>query len=470
MTGLRSRLAVASAVIVGLAVVMVGSIGYVSTARTLRGEVDSSLATFGSRLTGDDGHAARKLCEHAAQGADGGDERDDLLSTLPGASIQCVDPTGAVTAWISPEPAPVDLTDQLPPARGLGVGPPTTVTVHDHPYRFVVVAQPDGSQVRIGRSLAEVDRALESILLRSLVAGGLVIIVAALVGVLIARRLTQPLGVLTDTAEEIARSGRTDVRIALDRKDETDRNDETGRLARSFQTMLAALDESRAAQEQLVQDASHELRTPLTSLRANIGLLRRHPDIDPDTRREVVVAVDAELAELSALVDELVEVSAALPEAEDPIDIRVDLVVIAAVERARSRYARSFDVSVEPMVVTGSARLLERAVRNLLENAVKFSPDDSEVEVRVGDGRLVVRDHGPGFAEGDLPHVFDRFFRAVDARGLPGSGLGLAIVRRAAEASGASVSAMNSADGGAVVRIEWPAGFSQSSQVGLTPS
>lgn len=470
MTGLRSRLAVASAVIVGLAVVMVGSIGYASTSRTLRSEVDSSLETVGSRLAGDEGHAAHKLCEHATKGADGGDERDDLLSALPEASIQCVDPTGAVTAWISPELAPADLTAQLPSVQGTGVGPPTTVTVGGHRYRFVVVAQPDGSQVRIGRSLAEIDRALESILLRSIVAGGLVIIVAAFVGVLIARRLTKPLGVLTNTAEEIARSGRTDVRVVLDGKAQAGRRDETGRLARSFQTMLAALEESRAAQERLVQDASHELRTPLTSLRANIGLLRRHPDVDPDTRREVVVAVDAELAELSALVEELVEVSAALPEAEDPTDVRVDLVAAAAVERARNRYARSFDLSAEPMVVIGSPRLLNRAVRNLLENAVKFSPDESKVEVRVGDGQLSVRDHGPGFAPDDLPHVFDRFYRAVDSRGLPGSGLGLAIVQRAAEASGASVTAMNATGGGAVIRIEWPAGFSQSSQAGLTHS
>ena len=214
--------------------------------------------------------------------------------------------------------APTDLTEQLGPSDGTGVGRPTTVSLGGHPYRFVVATAHDGSQVRVGRSLAEVDQALSSILVRSVAVGAAVIAAAALLGIVIARWLTGPLELLTDAAERIARSGRTDIPIAVERKDET------GRLAGALQTMLAALHESRDAQQQLVQDAGHELRTPLTSMRANVGTLLRHPDLDPGARQEALVSVDAELVELSTLVDELVELAIDVPDAEPQVEVSVD--------------------------------------------------------------------------------------------------------------------------------------------------
>ena len=90
-----------------------------------------------------------------------------------------------------------------------------------------------------------------------------------------------------------------------------------------------------------------------------------------------------------------------------------------------------------------------------MDNAVKWSPPGGEVELRLAGGELTVRDHGPGFAEADLPHVFERFYRARDARGMPGSGLGLAIVRQAAEAHGGAVSASNAPGGGALMRVSF---------------
>jgi len=345
------------------------------------------------------------------------------------------------------------------------VGRPTTVSLGGHPYRFVVATAQDGSQVRVGRSLAEVDQALSSILVRTVAVGAAVIAAAALLGIVIARWLTGPLEVLTDAAERIARSGRTDIPIAVERKDET------GRLAGSLQTMLAALHESRDAQQQLVQDAGHELRTPLTSMRANVGTLLRHPELDPGARQEALASVDAELVELSTLVDELVELAIDVPDAEPQVEVAVDRVVSDIVDRARRRSSREFAVTLEPFTVTAAPRLLARAVGNLLDNAVKFSPDDSVIEVQVRPGRLSVRDHGPGFEEVDLPRVFERFYRAVGARSLTGSGLGLAIVRRAAEASGATVSASNAPGGGALLEIRWPEyGFSGTSMETLTSS
>ncbi len=464
MIGLRIRLAVACAAIAGLAVLAVGSIGYVTTAQTLREEIDISLNSYATGLTDPDGHSAKALCHHDDPNEEERRERDDLVSALPGASIECVDHDGSVKAWISSEPRPDDLTEQFAPVSEVGVGRPTSISLDGHPYRFVVVAAHDGSQIRIGRSLAEVERALSSILVRSVSVGGAVIVAAALLGILIARWLAGPLEALTEAAERIAQSGRIDIPIAAGRKDET------GRLAGALQTMLAALHESRDAQQQLVQDAGHELRTPLTSMRANVGTLLRHPDLDAHTRQEALTSVDAELVELSTLVDELVELAIDAPDAEPKVDVQVDRLVTDVVERARRRSGRRIELAVEPFDVAAAPRLLARAVGNLLDNAVKFSPADTVIEVTVSPGRIIVRDHGPGFDTADLPQVFDRFYRAVEARSLPGSGLGLAIVHRAAEGSGATVNASNATGGGALLEIRWPDELSETSKGPLTSS
>ena len=464
MIGLRTRLAVASAAIAGLSVLAVGSIGYVSTAQTLRQEIDTSLRSYASGLTDPESYSAKALCQHGDSDERVNHDKDDLVSALPGASIECVAVDGSVKAWISSESLPADLTKQLGTVSGTGVGRPTTVSLDDHPYRFVVVTAHDGSQIRVGRSLAEVERALSSILVRSVAVGGTVIAAAALLGILIARWLTGPLELLTDAAERIAESGRTDIPIAVERKDET------GRLAGALQTMLAALHESRNAQQRLVQDAGHELRTPLTSMRANVGTLLRHPNLDPDARQEAISSVDAELIELSTLVDELVELAIDGPDAEPLIEVQVDRLVTDVVERARRRSRREITLTVDPFAVSAAPRLLARALSNLLDNAVKFSPADTVIEVAVSHGAVTVRDHGPGFEPADLPLVFDRFYRAVAARSLSGSGLGLAIVRRAAKTSGASVSATNAPGGGALLEIRWPDGFSEGSKEALTAS
>ena len=135
--------------------------------------------------------------------------------------------------------------------------------------------------------------------------------------------------------------------------------------------------------------------------------------------------------------------------------MRLDVLAGEAVERAqRNAPEVRFQLQADPSVVRGGPRQLERAIGNLLDNAAKWSPPDGVVEVAVHDHELTVRDHGPGIAEEDLPFVFDRFYRAPSACGLPGSGLGLAIVRRIAEQHGGSVSAERAEGGGASVRLE----------------
>jgi two-component system sensor histidine kinase MprB len=249
---------------------------------------------------------------------------------------------------------------------------------------------------------------------------------------------------LTDAAEHVARTR------DLSRRIEREGDDELSRLAGAFNTMLEALAESQRAQRRLVADASHELRTPLTSLRTNLEVLGRGglPEADHVKLRADVIA---QLEELTLLVSDLVD----LAREEEPVAereaLRLDELVAAAVERAR-RHAPQvrFTTELEPAVVDGVRSRLDRAVANLLDNAAKYS---DEVEVTLRDGELVVRDHGPGIADEDLPFVFDRFYRAPSARGRPGSGLGLAIVRQAAEAHGGSVHAATAPDGGAVLKL-----------------
>jgi two-component system sensor histidine kinase MprB len=212
-----------------------------------------------------------------------------------------------------------------------------------------------------------------------------------------------------------------------------------------------------AAQRQLVADASHELRTPLTSVRTNIDLLASGRLSDPGERDTLLADVRAQLEELTVIVNDVVELARG---SEQPIafdDVRLDEVVrddIARFERTAPAFTVVADL--QPSVVTGDAVRISRAVRNMLDNAAKWSASGSRIEVGVAGSTVTVRDHGPGFDEQDLPRVFDRFYRATSARGMPGSGLGLAIVRQVAEAHGGHAVAANAPDGGAIVRFELP--------------
>jgi two-component system sensor histidine kinase MprB len=213
--------------------------------------------------------------------------------------------------------------------------------------------------------------------------------------------------------------------------------------------MLRALEESTRAQRQLVADASHELRTPLTSLRTNIEVLASERTLPPGERERLLNDVVEQLGEMTTLIAELIDLARGDEHATEREEVRLDLLTADAVERARrNRPAVTFTTDLQESVVHGVPANIERAVANLLDNAAKFSAPGGKVEVRVDDGAVTVRDHGPGIAEEDLPYVFDRFYRAPAARGLPGSGLGLAIVRQVAEAHGGAVVAERAEGGG----------------------
>jgi two-component system sensor histidine kinase MprB len=316
--------------------------------------------------------------------------------------------------------------------------------------RVLTIGTGSGGAVQVGRPLAEEDHVLRNLLIVLLIVGVAGIAVAALLGVLVARTALAPIARFTRRTEKL--TGNPDLSLRL----EVEGKDELARLARSFNATLDALERSVAAQRHLVADASHELRTPIASLRANIQTLEEADRLSPDERASLRADIVEELDELTALVGDVVELARDARSTPVLDDVRLDEIAAAQVERARRRASDlSFAVHLEPTLVSGQPDRINRAVSNVLDNARKWSPPDGTVDVDLRAGTLSVRDRGPGFDAQDLPHVFDRFYRAGNARRMPGSGLGLAIVRQAAESHGGFVRAENAPDGGALLTVNF---------------
>jgi two-component system sensor histidine kinase MprB len=439
---LRSRLVAVAALAVAVAVAGVVAVGYVAVRREVNGTIDSQLR----RQTFD-------LQQQADQ------QRDDPFGIRlrtqvgdVGGYVQVLNAAGRTRRTADqPVALPVARGD-LAVANGARFEVLRNATVNGAPVRMLTRPLLPGFavQVALPRTTAQTQLRRLAVSFGGLAAVGLA--VAAGLAWVVSRTALAPVSALTEAAEQIAATRDLTLRI-----DET-RRDELGRLAASFNTMLRALEQSVGAQRQLVADASHELRTPLASLRTNVEVLRRVDELPADVREEVVTAIVGQVEELTALVSDVVE----LARGDEPADaleaVAFDDVIAHAAERARRNWpGATFAVSVEPVVVRGVARRIERAVTNLLDNAAKFSGPGGRVEVRLGaDGRLVVRDHGPGVPAEALPHVFGRFYRADEARALPGSGLGLAIVKQTAEAHGGTVSLRNAEGGGVVVELALP--------------
>jgi two-component system, OmpR family, sensor histidine kinase MprB len=304
--------------------------------------------------------------------------------------------------------------------------------------------------VEIARPLSEVDHSLARIRLLFLLVSLAAVAGAAAVGLAVARATLRPIQRLTDDAERIAATGN------LRERTNERRSDELGRLAGAFNTMLDALTRSVSAQRQLVADASHELRTPLASARANLELVELHESLPAEELRHLVAEAVGELREMTHLIEELVELARGDVQMPPKHPVRLDHLVEEAVAAAARRSAVVFRTEFSPTHVDGAPSALNRAIANLIDNAVKWSPEGAPVEVSVRDGTVTVRDHGPGIDEADLPHVFDRFYRAPAARTLPGSGLGLAIVRQVAEAHGGSATAEPAPGGGSLFALRLP--------------
>jgi two-component system, OmpR family, sensor histidine kinase MprB len=315
-----------------------------------------------------------------------------------------------------------------------------------HTRVFTRAVEP-GLAVQTAQSVEDVDQAVDRLALVLGVVGLGGVGLAGGLGLLVTRTAARPVQELSEAAEHVARTR------DLSRRIDAGGEDELGRLAASFNTMLEALERSMGAQRQLVADASHELRTPLTSLRTNVEVLAgANGSLPPPERRQLLHAVVGQLEELTGLVEDLVDLARDGEPEQELEPVRLDLLVRDTAARARRLHpGREIRLDLDELVVDGSPRRLDRAVSNLLDNAAKWSPPGAPIDVTLRGGSLVVRDRGAGFDTEDLPRVFDRFYRARAARGKPGSGLGLAIVRHVAEAHGGTVAARNVTGGGAEV-------------------
>jgi two-component system sensor histidine kinase MprB len=358
-----------------------------------------------------------------------------------------IHPDGAETGYLAGE---IPLTARIRSLVGTdGATFFTNTTFERTPVRELVQSRGGAVLITI-QGLGPTHHALARIKRWILLIGGLGIALAAALAAFVATEALRPIRRLTAAAETVAATGNLGERVVVEG------TDELGRLATRFNAMLAALEESVGRQRRLVADASHELRTPLTAARANVDLVREGK-LPPVEVRHALDEASAELDSLTSLVSDLVELARGEERQLRVEEVQLEELVSDAVERARARAPHAtFVTSLSPVQVRVDPVLVERAVGNLLDNAVKYSPPGAPIEVTVRDGEVVVADHGPGIAAEDLPRIFDRFYRAASARAKPGAGLGLAIVREAAEAHGGSAIAESTA-AGARFRLTLPA-------------
>lgn len=436
---LRWKIAVVLAMLAALATTAVGVASYRSTRDRLYDEVDRSLDnpafTFDDGFSGDDefdvpaGPRPRHL---------------DIPALI---EIQWIDRHEVHAITIDRPIAPSEEALRL-------VGRPgrshtQTVSADGTDYRVRTIGQPNGA-IQLARPLDEVNRVLASLQARTFGVVILVTGVAALAGWLIAGQVTARLRRLTVAADSVRATGRLDIHVP------EGGDDEVGRLGSAFDDMLGALARSRAEQQRLVQDAGHELKTPLTSIRTNLDVLRRHRALTADDRAQIVDDLHGEVEEMVDLVEEIVAVAAGVASDESPSTFSLGDVATETSTRAARRTGRTITVEADESTVYAQPAAVQRAIANLLDNAVKFDSSGEPIEVHVDGGRVDVLDRGPGIADADLPLVFERFHRADDVQSLPGSGLGLAIVRDVVARNGGTVHAANRDGGGAVVGFTLP--------------
>ena len=442
--GLRWKIALSLAVIALTATTAVGLISYRSTSARLVDEIDRSISEASVQMLVRVGDGRIQLPSRG------------LLEVYSVRVLNADAEPVASSFMVEPEVSS-DAESVVGVQRAIDR---STVSVEGDDLRVHTIGVSEGA-VQIARPLDEVERVLDDLRRRTITLVVVVSLAAAALGWMIAGSVAAPLRRLTRAAEDVGSSGRLDVDVP------GTGTDEVGRLGGAFRNMLGALAQSRAEQHRLVQDAGHELRTPLTSLRTNLAVLRRHPQMDREMRDGVLDDLDSEVSELTDLVNELVAVASG--ELETQPSERIVLGQLAGDVAERVGRRRSRDISVEvvdrsgaPGSVDAPRSALDRAITNLVDNACKFDVSGGLIEVVVDGGTLTVLDRGPGIAEHERDQVFDRFHRADAARSMPGSGLGLSIVKDVVVRQGGTVFATAREGGGSAIGFtlplspEWP--------------
>jgi two-component system sensor histidine kinase MprB len=417
---LRARVAIAVGAVVFGALVIVAAVVYPAVGANLRGQDDASLVQVAANAQAvavklKQAHTVGQLVPFGST----------QLQILPDVTA------GPTSGFVDVTSHDVQVADGTakPYFRDEAYG-----KVVYRIYAMQLPGQP-GVLVRVARPESEATSTQASLgwLLAALVPVSA--IAAAVLARLAAGRVLRPVGRLTETVERIRATGDLSAPI------ETPGHDEISRLGQAFAAMTAALDESAGAQRRLVADASHELRTPLTSLITNLELLAEQPD-DPSAPALTAAAL-AEAGGLRGLVNDLVELARDGQASFHIEDVRLDLVAERVAARAAGRApGLRYELDFQPTLVRGDPDALERAIGNLVDNALKWSPPDGRIRIVAVGGKVEVSDDGPGITADDLPYIFDRFYRSAQARALPGSGLGLAIVRRIADMHHGTVEAI----------------------------
>lgn len=443
---LQARLAITVALAAAIAILIMATLFSVVSARQQRQAIDDQLIEAVSQ--------PRTLISEAGGRGQGG-RRPNLADFFEGSD----ELNGVFTLLRLTGPQGNVLIDEgLPVVSISDIDAPTLSTIEVNGERFRMVTAPigqDGALLQIASSIEANEAGLAASRSQILGASLVGIALAAVMGAVVARRLSEPITSVADAAMNMAQSQQLPEPI------EVTRTDEVGDLALSFNAMLSALRLSREQQKRLVADASHELRTPLTSLRLKIDLLDSTPHLDAAQRQELLTASATEVEQLGDLVTELVSLATDHTGADEaPVETSLlDLGTSIANQHSR-RSGREIQVVSSAGVSSSSGgelhmirpKMVSRGVSNLLDNAVKYSPFESPIELHIDGANIEVRDHGEGIDPADIDYVFDRFFRSATARTQPGNGIGLAIVQRVADTHGGSVWAQNAGNGtGAVV-------------------
>lgn len=461
----------AMAIIAALVSAGGGFAAYRSTDSELNDNIDRSLLDSAARVVGrtfdrdhdeddedhnddDDGHLDDAVADTPPRQSD----VCPLALLQPVDAAQLIYPDGTSEPCFTDSPAlPIDDDDLEQAAADDDDGDLDsvhlhTVSVDGNDYRVITIPWGTNGALQAARDLDDVSEVLAGMRWRLILAGLGATILAMAVGWFVAARISRPIRRLSAVAEQVTSTRDLTLPVPVSG------TGEVADLGRSFSTMMTALSTSLDQQQRLISDASHELRTPLTALRTNVEALEMFDTIPESERREMLSDIRVEVEELSHLTAELVDLATDQNPVDEPITT-VDLVAVAreVAQRAARRSGRAITVNdLGGNPVDGRVGSLQRAVSNLVENAVKYSPEGTSVEIDVDGGSVRVRDHGPGIDDVDRPHVFDRFYRAIGTRALPGSGLGLAIVAKAAVEHGGTTFVANAPDGGAIVGFDIP--------------
>ena len=458
---LRFKIALALGILAGFSTISFSTIAYIATRNRLMSTVDSYLNQSARQLA----KRPRLLPESLA-----GPSRAELGPTAGPGSSRSI-PQGSQIPLKDRPTAPPTILDSLITqvenntgtiiydssnvklpidARIVGMakrgGHPflETVITRGVQYRMISLARPLGGAFQIAQSEAEDQKTLSELKVWFAELSGVVVAIACLIGWLVAKQISNPLTRLTRATEEAKDSKEFKIPFGSSRRDEA------GILARSMQEMVDALDRSTEVQNQLVQDVSHELRTPLTSVTTNIQLLQKYPGLDDQARSKILSDLSHEVGELSGLVNEIVELAINQRPHEEVTQINLNALASRVASKMTSRTGREVNVDGQVSIVRAREGRIERALTNLVDNAIKFSPQQSTVDIIVRESSIEVNDKGPGIPLDQREQIFDRFYRCETARAMPGSGLGLSIVKKVASEHG-GVCYVDSREGGGTV-------------------